>query len=272
MDQICIYGVYHFFAFEICQQFLNEGYQVTGIPYPFQDDREELSLMVGRNANYAEWKETGESQVKDQVEKEGKTFLFFSHYDHQFLEEKHFEAIIQHLSLILDHRKIDQTIIFQPVEYTAIPISIESFRTFQEKCEAIIPNPIYIALPPLYGSRQPERDLFVQLYRKQTDDVKVPKSNFNEILSSEEAAAFIAKKIFPHFEHAILKSSEGFTGFIEKILEKDCEWSGDLTAWSRNELNNMKVMEVPAGANSEKKQKDWLINIREFHHHNTHHI
>lgn len=270
MDQIFIYGVYHFFAFELCQQFLNEGYQVTGIPYPFQEDDEELAMMVGRNANFIEWK--GTNQTLDQTidKKEQKSFLFFSHYDHQFLEDQHYDEIIEHIQLNLDLSKIDQTIIFQPAEYTCTSIQLDRFTAFQKKVSAIVSNPVYIALPPLYGMRQPEKDLFVHVYRNK-EVAEVPKSNFDYILSSETAAAFVVKKLFPSFESTFLKSNGGFTGFIDYILQKEYKWSGKLSVWSRDDLETMKEVEVPGTESVKEKHKEWIQRI-DSQHKNTFHV
>mgnify|MGYP001249731353 CR=1 FL=1 len=272
MDKILIYGVYHFFAFEICQQFLHEGYQVIGIPYPFKANDEEFSLLIGRNANFSEWNKTDQTPDQTEEKTENKRFLFFSHYDQQYLEETQYKEIINHLRSFLAECQIDQTIILQPAEYMARPIDLDRFTAYQEQCSSIVPNPTYVALPPLYGWRQPEKDLFVHLHRSKKEEAMVPKSHFDDILASEEAAAFIVKNMFPHFEDSFLKSKGGFSQFIERLIDKKYKWSGHLDTWSKLDRSQVKIIEVPSAENREERQKEWFQSLKGLQRKNTFHV
>lgn len=261
MDMIYIYGVYHFFAFEMCQSFLNEGYQVVGIPYSFQGKDSEQSMLVGRNANYYEWKDTNNAIQAENKE----TLLIISNYDQQYLSPEEYDKITKHLKEIVDKKIVSRTVLIVPTEFLSTSIQEESFTVFVQECKSIVPEASVVAVPPLYGMGQPEQDILCQLIssnRKQ--GMKIPNSRYEDALPSNETASFLVEKVLERQEDVILKSSvpNHYKRCIETLIENEWEWDGVLKSNLGLDISNFHTLEVPCTATLEKSLNEWTQYLK----------
>lgn len=171
MDKACIFNVYDFVSFHICQTLLNKGIEVEGIQLENDSQEpflEEKRLEVGRNANFEEqafslWSDRGN-------EEQHNTTIIFSLYD----------LFMQHKEMILQKKEIKDTILryfehtrdnsdliifLLPVQLLSMSVSSQTLRDFQgfvDYAMDLKENIQLFYLPTIYGPWQPTTFLFQQ--------------------------------------------------------------------------------------------------------------
>jgi hypothetical protein len=171
MDKACIFNVYDFVSFHICQTLLNKGIEVEGIQLENDSKEpflEEKRLEVGRNANFEEkafslWADRGNGDQHN-------TIIIFSLYD---LYMQHKETILQKKVVTdpilgyFDHNrdKSNHIIFLLPIQLLTRPFysqTLSDFQGFLDQAMDLTENFQLFYLPTVYGPWQPTTFLFQQ--------------------------------------------------------------------------------------------------------------
>jgi hypothetical protein len=158
MDKVIIFGSYEFVGFHLCKEFLEKGYEVTGILLDHSKESyiDEKRLEIGRNANFID------KTVYEPVEEDTThSLMIFSLYD-LFMGSK--EKLINSDDL----RKIifktfdtrNQIAYLLPIQLLSQSYHSQDLKLFLENMKEFGENPQFYYLPSIFGPWQPITFLF----------------------------------------------------------------------------------------------------------------
>jgi hypothetical protein len=208
MDKAIIFGTYEFVGFHLCQEFLERGYEVTGIFHDYSEESfiDEKRLEIGRNANFTE-KIIGEYVVDDA----SPSLMIFSLYD-LFIGSR--EKLINSEDL----RKIilktvdtrNQIAYLLPIQLLSQSDHMQDLKLFLEDLKGIGKNPQFYYLPSIFGPWQPVTFLFqksmLNLLGENSNPNAIREWRMDAIFVKDAVKTLIEKMISGNEGHFLLES------------------------------------------------------------------
>jgi hypothetical protein len=147
LDHFLLLGAFGQLGFEICEQLLNKGYQVThlNISDEYEDPAiiEKKTLFIGRNDNF---KRMEDLEICHHVP------IIFPIYDWYFFHEEQWKIMQTKLSLFLSRlKRLAPSTYLIFIQSKIEGVISSKINTFFEKIEKDFQNVLSINIPILYG-------------------------------------------------------------------------------------------------------------------------
>jgi hypothetical protein len=164
MDKAIIFGAFEFVGFYLCKEFLEKGYEVTGIllDHSAKNDVEEKRFEFGRNANFKE--KTIEEWGGFEYDDTSNSLIILSLYD-LFMgsKEKVLNCEVLNKPLFQNNGNENQLICLLPVQILNQSLhsnEMNDLRPFLEKIKEIRKPIQFYYLPSIFGPWQPNEFVF----------------------------------------------------------------------------------------------------------------